>query len=281
VRKYTVTWKNYNGTTLEVDVLVPYGTVPTYNSAEPVYSGEEADDYVFNGWTPTVVAITGDTTYIAKFKYTGNQYVKIIEKTISGAYENAEVTMVGDYTFYYCDEGLSSVSFPAVTTIGENAFARCDDLVAANIPNVTNIPYNAFSYCVKLVELDAPLATSVGSYALPGCAALERVNLPSVVTIDSYAFESCTKLSKVDLPVVTSIGKNAFKGCSSLDTLILRHTSVVTMGYANVLDNTPIENGTGYIYVPSALKDQYIADSMWSLYANQFRAIEDYPEVVK
>lgn len=281
VRKYTVTWKNYNGTTLEVDVLVPYGTVPTYNSAEPVYSGEEADDYVFNGWTPTVVAITGDTTYIAKFKYTGNQYVKIIERTISGAYENAEVTMVGDYTFYYCDEGLSSVSFPAVTTIGENAFARCDDLVAANIPNVTNIPYNAFSYCSKLVELDAPLATSVGSYALPGCAALERVNLPSVVTIDSYAFENCMKLSKVDLPVVTSIGKNAFKGCSALNTLILRHTSVVTMGYDNVLDNTPIENGTGYIYVPAALVDSYKADSKWSLYAAQFRAIEDYPEVVK
>jgi hypothetical protein len=40
-----------------------------------------------------------------------------------------------------------------------------------------------------------------------------------------------------------------------------------------------VANGTGYIYVPAALIEDYKAATNWSLYADQFRAIEDYPEI--
>lgn len=63
VRTYTVKW--YNGSTLlETDTNQPYGTVPTYDGDEPV---DETNGYPFDGWTPSVAAITGDTTYTAKF----------------------------------------------------------------------------------------------------------------------------------------------------------------------------------------------------------------------
>ena len=47
----------------------------------------------------------------------------------------------------------------------------------------------------------------------------------------------------------------------------------------SVFSNTPISNGTGYIYVPKALIESYQAHEKWSAYASQFRAIEDYPEI--
>ena len=62
VRKYTVTWKNTDNTTLETDYNVPYGTVPTYDGTTPTYQGQTS-----TGWTPTVTAVTGDTTYKAVY----------------------------------------------------------------------------------------------------------------------------------------------------------------------------------------------------------------------
>lgn len=74
-RTYTVYW--YNGSTLlETDYNVPYGTVPTYNGSTPV---DGTNGLPFLGWTPTVAAITGDTTYKAKFQ----SPVEVVEITES------------------------------------------------------------------------------------------------------------------------------------------------------------------------------------------------------
>jgi hypothetical protein len=50
---------------------------------------------------------------------------------------------------------------------------------------------------------------------------------------------------------------------------------VATFG-GNAFDQSPIKSGTGYIYVPRALVEDYKVATNWSAYASQFRAIEDY-----
>ena len=62
VRKYTVTWKNADGTTLRTDSNVAWGTTPSWGQAMPTYNGQTA-----RGWTPTPSAITGNTTYTASY----------------------------------------------------------------------------------------------------------------------------------------------------------------------------------------------------------------------
>lgn len=100
-----------------------------------------------------------------------------------------------------------------------------------------------------------------------------------------YAFEKCTALEKIDLPVCTHIGVGtsyaccAFRSCSSLSVAILRSTTMCELDDTSVFSDTPISKGTGYIYVPKALIESYQAHEKWSVYANQFRAIEDYPEI--
>ena len=66
-KKYTVTWKNYDGSVLETDTGVVHGTTPTYNGATPQKAEDENFTYTFNGWSPAVSAITDDTEYIAQF----------------------------------------------------------------------------------------------------------------------------------------------------------------------------------------------------------------------
>lgn len=66
-RPYTITWKNYDNSTLETD-STPYGSMPRYDGNKPSRTAPSADEvYVFTGWSPTVASVTGNATYTAQF----------------------------------------------------------------------------------------------------------------------------------------------------------------------------------------------------------------------
>ena len=67
LNKYTVTWKNYDGSTLETDTDVEYGTMPQYNGETPTKPTSGDESYNFTGWTPNVGSVTGNVEYTATF----------------------------------------------------------------------------------------------------------------------------------------------------------------------------------------------------------------------
>lgn len=100
-----------------------------------------------------------------------------------------------------------------------------------------------------------------------------------IVKVGTHAFYGCTALTTVDVPNVTSISANAFEKCSALIALILRGDTVCSLVNTSALTGSAIASGTGYIYVPAALVDNYKAATNWSTYADQIRAIEDYSDI--
>lgn len=120
--------------------------------------------------------------------------------------------------------------------------------------------------------------TKLGYGALMYCRQLATVDLPNVVSLNTDTFYACQKLAEVRLPLVESVGDNAFKYCTALTTLVLGGSTVCSIK-SSALIGTPITSGTGYIYVPKALIEEYKAAENWSTFAAQFRAIEDYPEI--
>ena len=127
LRSYTVTWKNYDDTTLETDLNVNYGTTPTYNGATPTKSPEGTTTYSFSGWSPAVGAITGDTTYTAQFDE------HTVDPEASGWYGGEVYYAVDEYNrygnpnyfrIYFLDSDDSTAYFtysysdPVVTTVG-------------------------------------------------------------------------------------------------------------------------------------------------------------------
>lgn len=125
-------------------------------------------------------------------------------------------------------------------------------------------------------------STAIGDDALVDSIIMRTVTEyreDRIATIGKYAFYGCTALVLVDVPNVTSIAENSLYGCSALTALILRGGTVCSLSNTNALTGSAIASGMGYAYVPSALVDSYKAATNWSTYADQIRAIEDYPDI--
>jgi hypothetical protein len=144
------------------------------------------------------------------------------------------VTSIGDYAFSRCEQ-LTSITIPeSVTSIGGWAFSRCEQLTSITIPEgVTSISDGVFRDCSGLTTITIPeRVTSIGYGAFWGCSGLTSITIPeSVTSIDAGAFIGCFGLTSITIPEgVTSIGGSAFSGCSSLTSITIPK-SVTSIGY--------------------------------------------------
>ena len=147
--------------------------------------------------------------------------------------------------------------------------------------------------------------TYIRQYAFYNCGNLQNVNAPNIEEIGTQAFVYCLQLTSVTFHRLRTVAVSAFQdsglayadfdtyspdlvilfqtACfrrSDLATLIIRDSNnIATLSSVSALQGTPIEGGTGYIFVPQSLLEQYKVATNWVTYASQFRAIEDYPEI--
>lgn len=92
---YTATFKNYDGTVLQT-VTVEHGSTPSYTGSAPTKAQDVQYTYAFSGWSPSLGAITADTTYTAQFTATKRKYTITTSVNPSGA-----GTVTGSGTYEY------------------------------------------------------------------------------------------------------------------------------------------------------------------------------------
>lgn len=118
------------------------------------------------------------------------------------------------------------------------------------------------------------------------CYALEDVILPDFsqanISDFSYFLYNCHKITKFDISNlnISAINRtsNMFDGCRALTTLIINNPNLLIMSSTNMLKNTPIASGTGYVYVPDDMVETYKNATNWSTYASQIKGISELPE---
>ena len=237
----------------------------------------------------------------------GNTEVEdaMLTRTLT-SYENDRITELGRYGL----QGmllLETVSLPNLVKTPIDAFADCTALKHVSLPKYTGLQGGSrmFDRCSALTDdsIDIPNLIQTNAWDFWTCTGLTKIpyesqldyvgdmcfrdcliqsaNLPNATWIGYSSFQDCKSLVRVDVGVKqrNTLRKDTFNGCSALETCILRADVFLPMDNISAFVGTPIESGTGYIYVPSALVDQYKAATNWTVYADQIRAIEDYPEI--
>ena len=189
-----------------------------------------------------------------------------------------------------CDISDFAISLPEEATwidhINNQICSGCVALRHAKIMidngKSIGLPNNFFLSCSSLKDVElADSITSFGNSTFQNCYSLSEIRLPSALTSLGYAcFQNCLAMKKIELPAaVTKIGDRCFMYCGLLTSLIIRNTdAVVTNGGSQALYGTPIASGTGYIYVPDALVEDYKAATNWSTYADQIKPLSEYTE---
>lgn len=141
-------------------------------------------------------------------------------------------------------------------------------------PNITTLRGGAFAYCTGFKTLICHNVTNIAAAVLNDnrsehlISPLVDVAFPKVREITGYLMQNWRKMGKLDLTACTSLGSNrGFENCYWMTVLVLRNSSVVTLGHINVFTNTPFtgrQSRTADLYVPSALISEYEQATNWS-----------------
>lgn len=243
------------------------GTTPVNPSIEPLEITENGTYSAPNGvdgYSPVTVNVPIPDGYI---KPSGTK-----EITMNGTHDVTEYASV-------------VVSVPSSGGGGGDSEADVAGLLSNTLTNLNNslatsVLTRACQGRTKIQAVNLPNVTSIGQYGFYGCSGIVTAYFSKTTSIGGQAFYNCAKLKYIDLGTASSIAAQAFHVCNALETLILRRTdSICTLSNTTALTNSGIGKGTGYIYVPSALIDSYKTASNWSDFADQIRAIEDYPDI--
>lgn len=140
-----------------------------------------------------------------------------------------------------------------VTSIGTEGL-RATQISGLHCEEVITVGGEAIRDCKNLVSIYLPKCKTLQGYSVGICPLLERVELNSIETIQAYSFYSCPKLT----------------------TFIIRNTSkVCSLANVNAFNSSGISSGTGFVYVPDDLVDDYKSATNWSTYSNQIKGLSE------
>ena len=198
------------------------------------------------------------------------------------------MTTVPDYTFASYNQEyinlltkkLVNISLPNnVTSTGRYACYYCSNLESIELPDsITSIGYYSFGYCTKLPLTKLPdNLTSIADRAFIDCRNLAITSLPSGVNrLYDRTFQNCTSLTELTIKGdIISLSGYVFNGCTNLAKVVLPNVTKVPTLNTSTFNNTPIANGTGYIYFPDALVEEAKGKTNWSAIASQIKGVSE------
>ena len=257
---YTVTWKNRDGTVLEIDENVEEGTYPVYDGEEPTKENEEHYTYSFNGWSPAVTYVEEDVTYIAQFKKTPIEYTitwknwdgTVLETNEQAAYDSipqykgATPTKEG-YTFDGWEPAISKV-------VGNATYTAKFKVKEDGGGGGGGDEGGTESLETEFVFADLGDGYTVVHYL--GNA--NKVSIPEyymekpVISIDRWAFNSNKTTTKLIVPnSIQEIKKDAICNCSALKTVTLgngiKTIGANAFGICPLLETINLPEGLTYI----------------------------------
>ena len=229
------------------------------------------------------------------FAYTGFKNLKISGEitgasslaSMSGMFRDCANLITVDLT------GLDTSKATSMSTM----FQFCESLTSVNLRGINTSLVTSmgsmFYRCgsitsVDLTGLNTSRVTSMDSM-FQLCDSLEYVNMgglnTSKVTGMFYAFGTCDNLKYVNISGWTteSITNNGYMFGSSpkLETVVIDSPAVFRLTASTTFNNSGVSKGTGFVYVPDNLVDEYKSATNWTTVADQIKPLSELPQEVK
>ena len=299
VETFTVTWLNYDGSILEIDNNISYGTMPSYDGFIPTKASDDIYDYEFTGWTPELKPVTKDITYTAVFtseEITYTIYFDLNGGTSSSYKGPIEVkTFSKDIFFFDCVK--EDWQFRGWEYNNEKIFDEKGNQLK-NVTLVGNMIFKAiysqyygdlngliYTICQdelnnKYIEIVKYIGNNI-DLVIPETINVDGDTL-TVKSISEKAFYNNDTIIYASIPnSVLKIGNNAFSNCINLKEITISENALLTTIGSHAFDgckllininlpSTVNEIGTYAFYNCSSLTSIYIPSSVATIGSSAF-----------
>lgn len=172
---------------------------------------------------------------------------------------------------------------PKLETISSGAFyngifEKYDFSLLKNIGDRAFSCYNSINFSTDNI-FRGPKVESIGSEAFSN-RLIKKVIVGEKTTNPATFGGTCFSSSQLETLICNNVSTfytMAFWK-SKLSTLVIKGAAVPQLTSTSVFDDTPIADGTGSIYVPDALVEQYKVATNWAIYADQIKPLSEYTE---
>ena len=196
INKYTVTFKNYDGSTLQEETL-EYGALPKYKGEVPTREKTKEYTYTFKGWDKEITEVTNNQEYIATYTETKNKYnvkftnydgsilqeetleygtlpvykgeVPTREKTEEYTYTfknwNKEITEVTDNEIYIATYTETKNKYTVIYMDGETEYTRKEvnygETVSEEVINKDHNIYRGWTLEGNIYDFNTPVTNNI------------------------------------------------------------------------------------------------------------------------
>ena len=196
INKYTVTFKNYDGSTLQEETL-EYRTLPKYKGEAPTREKTKEYTYTFKGWDKEITEVTDNEIYIATYTETKNKYnvkftnydgsilqeetleygtlpvykgeVPTREKTDEYTYTfknwNKEITEVTDNEIYIATYTETKNNYTVIYMDGETEYTRKEvnygETVSEEVINKDHNIYRGWTLEGNIYDFNTPVTKNI------------------------------------------------------------------------------------------------------------------------
>ena len=168
------------------------------------------------------------------------------------------------------------LQIPAVSTLGDEVFYGCNNLVGGDLSKIKAIPKQAFEYCVNLTKLtqntfEEDLPDYEGNVLKP----YDYLRIPETTSIAENAFFGCYGISKVIFNHnIDTIGSQAFYNCSLEE---IHFTPTYTI---NVTDDGSEELISKLLKIDAkAFQRDNVSEIPLKVYFNNYSEEDNLPEL--
>ena len=122
--------------------------------------------------------------------------------------------------------------------------------------------------------------SKIAQYGLYGQSGITELDLPNCLTIGNGGCVGCSGMATAKLPSLTRFEYQAMRntGLVLLDLYSPDRERFPTAANNNVLQDTPIASGNGYIIINDEYVEDMKANTIWSTYADQIIGNSDRAE---